>query len=176
MVNASRVWLWVFLCWEDQDLPQISGPRGFQLIEMKHSRSEGDLIANDSKRKKKNLAAIISLLMIEGRLKSAIYGFHSESSSGRSVPTSPELPILSQTFALKIQFLFPEHLRSIKCSPSFCAPRTSFSSLMHVECVRIFCFILKLRWKVNWAEGAISVYYRFIVFIVIFCFCSQTTN
>lgn len=74
------------------------------------------------------------------------------------VTVSPELPILSQTCALKIQFLFPEHLRSIKCSPSFCAPRTSLASLMRVERVRMFCFILKLRWKVNWAEGAISVY------------------
>lgn len=151
VVNASRVWLWVFLCWEDQDLSQVSGPRGFQLMEMKHSRSEWDLITNDSKGKKKNQTAIILLLMMEGWLKSAIYGFHSESSSGRSVPTSPELPILS--YALKIQFLFPEHLQSIKCSPSFCAPRTSLASLMCVERVRMLCFILKLRWKVNWERG-----------------------
>lgn len=121
MVNAPRVWLWVFLCWEDQDLSQVSGPCGFQLIEMKHSRREWDLTTKDSKRQKKNQAAIIPLLMMEGWLKSAIYGFHSESSSARSVPASPELPILSHTFALKLQFLVPEHLRSINCSRSFCS-------------------------------------------------------
>lgn len=158
MVNASRVLL--PSCFrEDQDLSQVFKLWGFWLIELKHSKSEWDFIANHSKRKNKNQRAIIPLLMIKGWLKSAIYSFHSKLSSGRNVRTLMCLQsfmfCLSHTL-LKSSFSF----RNI-CGTSkiiLRAPRTSSALLMRIELVRIFCFILKLRWKVNWAEGACSVY------------------